>query len=293
MASRYDEPPTPVREILDGGGDDRRWTDTLPDAATVGAFARLHPAPLAVAVVLALLAVTWATAPSVLRPLHRDAGARAIWLSVLGGQRIVPAAEDGGVPGGIGAPAGTAVPGLRMAFMVEAGTEPVTVSPPPAGPVLRATIEDGPLRLAPGERAPVTLDVTPTDCDADPAVGEGWASLFGPDVEPAPDVIVGVARALRILCAAAPSVSIRSMPGAAGSPVPVDVGWAAPVGRVVLTPLDDDGSRGLGAVALDAPGTTALLWRDTSDRATPSRRVQVFAVVGGLAWPRVLTLVNG
>lgn len=290
MASRYDEPPTPVREILDGGGDDRRWTDALPDAAAVGAFVQRHPAPLAVAVVLALLALTWATAPALLRPLHRDDGARAIWLAVLGGQRVVPAAEDGGLPGGIGAPAGTAVPGLRMAFMVQAGDEPVTVAPPAAGPVLRATAEDGPLRLDPGQRATVTLDVTPTDCGADPAAGEGWSSLLGSDVEPSPDVIVGVARAMRILCAGAPSLDITPPPAGAASPVPVDVRWAAPVDRVVLTPLDDEGSRGLGAVALDSPGTAALLWRDTPDRAGRPHRVQVFAVVGGLAWPRVVTL---
>jgi len=205
--------------------------------------------------------------------------------------RLVPDGEDGGAPGALGAPAGSSLPAARVRLtLVNAGAGPQSL--PPTGAIRVGSAETP---LAPGETRDVVTTLSPYDCSTE--VGGALAPLAAS------------------LCAGAPAVSVRLL-GHRGPrsgrtnlvEVPVELwvddraelkaflgGHSRPPTRVVLTPLDGSGLRGLGSTELTLDGRTAtaqLLW--TADASVDSgpllRRVQVFVVVDGVAYPRVITL---
>ncbi len=211
---------------------------------------------------------------------------------------------EAGWPGGLGTPDGSTSPAVRLRLTV-AGDPQRDERLRAALPGTDVAVVDfSDMTVPAGGESVTDIVVAPTDCSA--SDGRPIPLLVradGSDVAMSDPARSAVTNALASLCAAAgppPSLDVR---GALvdvffrDRTLVVTAGLASGADRVVLTPLDGTALRGLGAQDVPAgaaTGTVRLRWLISPGEMSPhtslTGRVQAYAVIGGVAYPWVMTV---
>lgn len=291
-------------EILDVGADHGMSQWMKPLSITV-----------AIALPLGLIAVgaaLWAQRADTSSALSIDA------LTILGPRPITVTA----LPplGALATPAGASLPGVAMTARVGGDpTQTVTVTASAvdtAGPAATTiyTAPISPVTIPPGGFADIEVVIAPVDCtrwSGPTELGEDsdldrqyldFSVLSTADditVSTTPAAKATIAAALRQTCAdagARPDVAVTAARAGGEPPLEtisllVDVG--ADADRLVLTPLDSPGLRGLGSTDRRDGQRIPLLWLLTEAPGVARAQVttlQVFAIRDGTAYPWIITI---
>ena len=232
-------------------------------------------------------------------------------MSVVGPERVTVVAEP--PVGGLSTPAGTALPGITLRLRVGGDPEEsVEVTASPTDSIVY--VEQGPsVTIGRGAFVDIDLTVAPVDCalaregtDLDEA-GYRWRRAFGIELLTTTDGAVvplsaeartAFGEALAQSCqnaGDAPDITVTA--GRRGGEPPLEtiglvVDVVADADRLVLTPLDGPGLRGLGAADRRKGQGIPLLWlvspRTEQAGDVPMAYTQVFVVRSGTAYPWIV-----
>ncbi|MBM3687428.1 MAG: hypothetical protein FJW85_10565 [Actinobacteria bacterium] len=232
-------------------------------------------------------------------------------LSVIGTDPVTVVAEP--PVGALATPAGAALPGVTLRLAV--GGDPARSTELIASPTDAIVyVKERPVvNLAPGAFTEVDLTVAPVDCalaregtDLNEA-GYRWRRAFGVELlTTAEGVVVPLSEQARAsfgealvrACAdAGEAPELTVVAARRGGEPPLEtisliVDVAAMADRLVITPLDGPGLRGLGAADRRSGQGIPLLWlvspRAEHNDDVPTAYTQVFVVRGGTAYPWIL-----
>ena len=273
-------------EILDHGSapSPRRRTMTLVITMVIASG-------LALAALAAGL--TWWSG----RPPVSDALA-IVGMTVTSSTRVTVVAEP--PIGALATPSGTALPGVILRLRV-GGDPGDSVEVVPATTDSIVYVEEGPaVTIAPGGFADVDVTVAPVDCALAREGTELLTTVDGAVVPLTEDVRASFAAVLVRACDGAGTEPLLTVTAARRGGQPplqtiglfVDVTVDIDASRLVLTPLDGPGLRGLGAADRRSGKGIPLLWlvapgAESRDDA-PTAYTQVFVVRDGTAYPWVV-----
>ena len=234
-----------------------------------------------------------------------------VGISVLGTERVTIAAEP--PIGALSTPAGAALPGVTLRLSV--GGDPdgdVAVAPSPTDAIVY--VEQGPaVTIARGAFADIDITVAPVDCalaregtDLDED-GYRWRQDFGVELlittegqtVPLSDAArASFGDALMRACDGAGSPPELTVTGArrGGEPPLETIGLIVDINaeadRLVVTPLDSPGLRGLGSADRRKGDGVPLLWlvapAAEGNEEVPTAYSQVFVVRGDMAYPWIV-----
>jgi hypothetical protein len=280
-----------MRELGDGevletghGGDAPRWSRT---------------ATIVVAAVLAGLAVGAAVSAWITRdPTSGELS--IVDIAITGGSSVTVEAEP--PLGALATPAGSALPGIDL--RVRVGGDPrrsVEVVDDTTDAVAHVA-SLGPTSIPAGRFVDVDLTVAPVDCARSiKSRDDGFGLLVTSEGRAVPlsdQARATLEAALGRACEQAgdsPTLIVTS--ARYGRPPALDsirltVDVDAEADRLVLTPLDTPGLRGLGSADRRDGAGIPLLWLLTPDdaRGTPLAQVQVYVVRDGTAYPWVVDI---
>lgn len=277
---------TEGNDVLESGHDvgERRWT---------------RPATIAIAVVLA---VTTAAA-AVSAWLARDPTSTELSIvevTVIGQSRVTIEAEP--PLGALATPSGTSLPAVDMSVRV--GGDPgraVEVSDDTTDSIAHVS-DIQPTMIPAGGFVDIDMTIAPVDCAYRSGERDGDLGLLvtaeGGGVLLPPEPRRQLEDALATACGPsgdAPTLTVTS--ARYGRPPALDsirltVDVEADADRLVLTPLDTPGLRGLGSAdrrqGLDIP----LLWLLTTDGndGTPTAAIQVYVIRDSTAYPWIVEI---
>ena len=286
-------------EVLDHG------SDPSPRGRKVGVVVTaVLAAGLATAAVMAG-ATWWAARPPV------SAELAVTGISVIGTEPVTVVAEP--PVGALATPAGAALPGVTLRLTVGGDPARSTELLASATDAIVYIEERPPIDLAPGAFTEVDLTIAPVDCalaregtDLNEA-GYRWRRAFGVELLTTAEGVVvplteqarvSFGEALRRACTEAgeaPELTVVAARRGGDPPLEtigliVDV--AASADRLVVTPLDGPGLRGLGAADRRTGEGIPLLWlvspRAEHNDDVPTAYTQVFVVRGATAYPWIL-----
>jgi hypothetical protein len=286
-------------EVLDTGSEGAE-----PSRATGIIVTSVIAIGLAIAAVAAGL-TWWAARPPVSDALS------IVGISVVATEPVTIVAEP--PIGALSTPAGAALPGVTLRLTV--GGDPdgnVDVVPSPTDAIVY--VEEGSaVTIVRGGYADVDITVAPVDCalaregtDLDEA-GYRWRRAFGVElltttegaIVPLSDAArASFSDALARACDGAGPPPEMTVTGArrGGEPPLETIGLVvdidATADRLVVTPLDGPGLRGLGSADRDKGNGIPLLWlvapRAEHNDAVPTAYSQVFVVRGETAYPWIV-----
>lgn len=215
--------------------------------------------------------------------------------------------------GALSTPAGTALPGLLVTARVGGDPQAAVELLPSTSDSLVHVEEAPPTTVPAGGFVDIDLTIAPVDCsaarqgtDLDEA-GYRWRRPFGIELLMTADgrqvpltdrARESFASAIATSCQAAgraPTISVQSARRGGEAPLEtigliVDV--EAEAERLVLTPLDGPGLRGLGAADRGSGKRIPLLWlvspRTEHNDEVPMAYTQVYAVQGSTAYPWIV-----
>ena len=291
------------------GSEGSEVLDTGPEGAERARVTGLIVTSV-IAIGLAIAAVAagltwWAGRPPVSDALT------IVGIAVLGAEPVTIVAEP--PIGALSTPAGAALPGVTLRLTV--GGDPdgnVEVVPSPTDAIVY--VEEGPaVTIARGGFVDVDITVAPVDCalaregtDLDEA-GYRWRRAFGVElltttageIVPLSDVArASFSEALARACDGAGPPPEMTVTGArrGGEPPLETIGLVVDIDtmadRLVVTPLDGPGLRGLGSADRRRGDGIPLLWlvapRAEHNDDVPTAYSQVFVVRGEMAYPWIV-----
>lgn len=290
---------SPPSDVLDAGSP-RRAPHWLRPVSVTAAVALVAAAGIA-----ALQA--WQSRP----PVSTQMGVTS--LEIVGSQSVTIAAEP--PIGALATPAGAALPGVVVRATVGGDPERAIEVTSAATDSLAYIQESEVVTIAPGSFGTIDVTMAPVDCgstrgndDLDEA-GYRWRRPFGLDLlrtsdgEPVPldESARDVFRtALETACRGSgspPTIEVTEARRGGDNPLEtiglvVDV--ATDADRLVLTPLDGPGLRGLGSADRTDGKDIPLLWLVSvfTEETDPGMTayVQAFAVRGGTAYPWIIAI---
>lgn len=291
------EPAAGSSEVLDHGRERpaRPWAR----AAIIAVAAALAIAAIAAGV------ISWSSRPPTSAELS------VIGIDIVGPQAVTVYGEP--PVGALTTPSGTTLPGVELRARVGGDPERATEVLASRSASLAYVEETAPTTIAPGGFVDLDLTMAPVDCtvvredtDLDEA-GYRWRRPFGIELiattdgvaVPLSDAARGTfVEALARACRDAgepPELTVVSARRGGESPletIGLVVDAEASADRLVLTPLDGPGLRGLGSADRDSGERIPLLWlvspRAEHNDEVPTAYTQVFVVRGGTAYPWIV-----
>ena len=204
--------------------------------------------------------------------------------------------------GALATPAGTTLPGIALSVRV--GGDPGVVVEV-TGNARDATAYVAPTEVttvSAGGFADIALTIAPVNCARDGIAGTASVSPLttsdGSPVPLAPAARDSLAAALAGACAPSGNAPVLTVTSASyGKPPALDsirltVDVAAAADRLVLTPLDGPGLRGLGSADRNTGSGIPLLWLLTtgSEAGGLLASAQVYVVRGSTAYPWIVSI---
>lgn len=232
-------------------------------------------------------------------------------LTVIGSRAVTVSGEA--PVGALTSPSGTTMPGIVLRARVGGDPQRSVEIVASASESLAYVEETAPVTIPPGGFVDIDLTVAPVDCtvaragtDLDEA-GYRWRRPFGIDVlDTSEGVTVPLSDAARAVFADAlaqacrdagepPRLTVTSARRGGKTPletIGLYVDATARADRLVLTPLDGPGLRGLGSADRRSGDRIPLLWlvspRAEHNEDVPTAYTQVYVVRDGTAYPWIV-----